>query len=58
MKQISWDCGVDPKARFSGPNFYPQLLIGNGKSDVGSSADHWFALLSTKFNELQELQAR
>jgi hypothetical protein len=23
-----------------------------------SATDHWFALLSTKFNELQELQAR
>jgi hypothetical protein len=30
---------VDPKSRFSAPNFYPQLLMGNGKSDIGSFAD-------------------
>jgi hypothetical protein len=32
-------CWVDPKSRFLAPNFYPQLLTGNGKSDVGSFAD-------------------
>jgi hypothetical protein len=30
---------VDPKSHFSAPNFYPQLLMGNGKSDIGSFAD-------------------
>jgi hypothetical protein len=30
---------VDPKSRFSAPNSYPQLLMGNGKSDIGSFAD-------------------
>jgi hypothetical protein len=30
---------LDPKSRFSAPNFYPQLLRGNGKSDIGSYAD-------------------
>jgi hypothetical protein len=30
---------VDPKSRFSAPKFHPQLLMGNGKSDIGSFAD-------------------
>jgi hypothetical protein len=30
----------DPKSRFLVPNFFPQLLLGNGKSDIGSFADY------------------
>jgi DNA-binding transcriptional regulator/RsmH inhibitor MraZ len=30
---------VDPKSRFSAPNFYRELLMGNEKSDIGSFAD-------------------
>jgi hypothetical protein len=30
---------VNPKSRFSAPNFEPRLLMGNGKSDIGNFAD-------------------